>query len=149
MFVVNIKYKYHPRSSDWGEAIIKLSFSLLDSSLLTLTWGAGPALSMVTTDNNKTCLNLDREAPPFLIDWNVQTLLNTHFPNFPFSKLFPRIFIIAAWQMLLIVHFADVIQSISSRPRLNFPLNRNSSLYTCLRLTRTRVQPPWHVPMTR
>ena len=41
--------------------------------------------------------------------------------------------------MLLIVHFADVIQSISSRPGLNFPLNRNSSLYTCLQLTRTRA----------
>ena len=46
------------------------------------------------------------------------------FPNFPILQIistdFYRCYRMAAelraWQMLLIVHFADVIQSISSRP---------------------------------
>ena len=80
---------------NWGEAIIKLTFSLLDSSLLTLTRGAGWA--MVTTNNNKTRLNLivrlhlSSSIEMFRFCWT----LIFPFPNFPFSKLFPRIFIAA------------------------------------------------------
>ena len=82
---------------NWGEAIIKLTFSLLDSSLLTLTRGAGWALSMVTTNNNKTRLNLivglhlSSSIEMFRFCWT----LIFPFPNFPFSKLFQRIFIAA------------------------------------------------------
>ena len=82
---------------NWGEAIIKLSFSLLDSSLLTLSRGAGWLLSMVRTNNNKTRLNLivrlhlSSSIEMFRFCWT----LIFPFPNFPFSKLFPRIFIAA------------------------------------------------------